>query len=279
MAPRSTSRDVQGLFSFPAGFESFCVIMSVPLKDAVGRAPVTGVKSWRECNATQFAILWSYSNATYWQKLQGTLLCAASVFSVSPWLIEFAVKLTTETQRTQRLHREEMQSASELPTQRGAHAEVVLVGSHRWLAVEVFVNVKSPPKILHDFYSQVGSSLQTHASGCGQTRKQAEARSYVSSIKAKGYEVSACDCICVRSPRPPNRFGIMFTRAGDAAKKRESRVFCLHHVSPNQTTDGRAQVETLLIAVKQIEKSPNVPATRQLLSIVESELIAGKAVS
>src|SRR6185369_1744589 len=116
-------------------------------------------------------------------------------------------------------------------------------------------------------------------SGCGQTRKQAEARSDVSAIEAKGYEVSACDRICVGSSRPPNRFGVMFTRAGDAAKERKSRIFCLHHVSTNQTADGRAQVETLLIAVKQIEESANVPATRQLLSIVESELIAGKAVS
>src|SRR5215217_4685463 len=57
MAPRSTSRGVQVLFSLAVGFESFCVIMSVPLKDAVGR----------------FAILWSYWNATYWQKLQGGL--------------------------------------------------------------------------------------------------------------------------------------------------------------------------------------------------------------
>jgi len=65
--------DVQVLFSLAVGFESFFVIMSVPLKDAVGRAPVTGVKSWQECNATQFAILWSYANATYWQKLQGAL--------------------------------------------------------------------------------------------------------------------------------------------------------------------------------------------------------------
>src|SRR4029079_12464245 len=71
MAPRSTSIDVQVLFSFPVGFESFCMIMSVPLKDAAGRAPVTGVRNWQECNATQVAILWSYSNATYWQKLQG----------------------------------------------------------------------------------------------------------------------------------------------------------------------------------------------------------------
>jgi len=43
----------------------------------------------------------------------------------------------------------------ELPAQRGAHAEVVLVGSYRWLAVEVFVHVKTPPKILHDFDPQI----------------------------------------------------------------------------------------------------------------------------
>jgi len=41
------------------------------------------------------------------KSLVGLLLCATSVFSVSLWLTEFAAKLTTETQRTQRLHREE----------------------------------------------------------------------------------------------------------------------------------------------------------------------------
>jgi len=34
------------------------------------------------------------------------LLCATSGFSVPLWLTNFAAKLTTETQRTQRLHRE-----------------------------------------------------------------------------------------------------------------------------------------------------------------------------
>src|ERR1044072_3321195 len=35
-----------------------------------------------------------------------TLLCATSTFSVSLWLTEPKLQLTTETQRTQRLHRE-----------------------------------------------------------------------------------------------------------------------------------------------------------------------------
>ncbi len=35
-----------------------------------------------------------------------TLLCATSVFSVSLWLMNSEQKQTTETQRTQRLHRE-----------------------------------------------------------------------------------------------------------------------------------------------------------------------------
>src|ERR1044071_6962768 len=34
------------------------------------------------------------------------LLCATSAFSVSPWLMVFLLRPTTETQRTQRLHRE-----------------------------------------------------------------------------------------------------------------------------------------------------------------------------
>jgi len=36
------------------------------------------------------------------------------VFSVSLWLTEFAAKLTTETQRTQRLHREEVRATAEV---------------------------------------------------------------------------------------------------------------------------------------------------------------------
>jgi len=34
-------------------------------------------------------------------------LCATSVFSVSLWFAWFSAKITTEAQRTQRLHREE----------------------------------------------------------------------------------------------------------------------------------------------------------------------------
>src|SRR6185436_7258414 len=37
---------------------------------------------------------------------EGHLLCATSVFSVSLWLVNSKQKHTTETQRTQRLHRE-----------------------------------------------------------------------------------------------------------------------------------------------------------------------------
>ena len=37
---------------------------------------------------------------------EGPLLCATSVFSVSLWLMNSKQKHTTETQRTQRLHRE-----------------------------------------------------------------------------------------------------------------------------------------------------------------------------
>src|ERR1043165_5898024 len=40
------------------------------------------------------------------KSLNGALLCAASVFSVSLWLMTSEQKHTTETQRTQRLHRE-----------------------------------------------------------------------------------------------------------------------------------------------------------------------------
>jgi len=46
------------------------------------------------------------NRVAYHESQQIALLCATSVFSVSLWLTEFAAKLTTETQRTQRLHRE-----------------------------------------------------------------------------------------------------------------------------------------------------------------------------
>jgi len=42
---------------------------------------------------------------------EGPLLCATSVFSVSRWLTNSKQKHTTETQRTQRLHREIMPSS------------------------------------------------------------------------------------------------------------------------------------------------------------------------
>lgn len=122
--------DVQGLFRLSVEFESFGMIMSVPLKDSFGRAPVTGVRNWQEvqrnANCNSMVVL----ECNVLAKVTGALLCA-----------------------------EEWRDELELPAQRGADAEVVLVGSHWWLAVEVFVHVKSPPKILHDFYAQVGSGL------------------------------------------------------------------------------------------------------------------------
>lgn len=41
---------------------------------------------------------------------------------------------------------------SKFPTQRCAHAEIVLVGAYGRSVVEVFVKMKTPPKILHQFY-------------------------------------------------------------------------------------------------------------------------------
>ena len=43
----------------------------------------------------------------------------------------------------------------EFPTQRRTEAEIVLVRSYRWLAVEVFINVKAPPKVFDDLDPQI----------------------------------------------------------------------------------------------------------------------------
>ena len=48
---------------------------------------------------------------------------------------------------------------SELPAEGSAHAKIVLIGSYRRLAVEVFIHVKTPPEVFHDLYPQIGSRL------------------------------------------------------------------------------------------------------------------------
>src|ERR1043165_1641565 len=58
------------------------------------------------------------------KSLNGALLCAASVFSVSLWLMNSEQKHTTETQRTQRLHRE----VSEPGLLRQSHLKTISAG-------------------------------------------------------------------------------------------------------------------------------------------------------
>ena len=45
--------------------------------------------------------------------------------------------------------------ALEFPTQRRAEAEVVLVRSYGWFAVEVFIHVETPVQVLDDFYLHI----------------------------------------------------------------------------------------------------------------------------
>src|SRR5215213_6519492 len=63
---------------------------------------------------------------------------------------------------------------SEFPTYGSAHSELVLVCSHRWLAIEVFVKVKTKPEVFNNLYSEIRSGLHSHTAWSGQTWEQAE---------------------------------------------------------------------------------------------------------
>src|ERR1041385_553863 len=58
------------------------------------------------------------------------LLCATSVFSVTLWLMNSEQKLTTESQRTQRLHREERDFCIALNTTASFSSRHTIVGQN-----------------------------------------------------------------------------------------------------------------------------------------------------
>src|ERR1044072_7922867 len=70
------------------------------------------------------------------QEVTKPLLCATSEFSVSLWLMNSEQKYTTETQRTQRLHREAVTSSS-----RGL-ATIIKIRSQSFLSLPNFYENK-----------------------------------------------------------------------------------------------------------------------------------------
>jgi len=98
---------------------------------------------WKVCNA--FAILLFGKEATYWQNLQGGRKRLDKKFDAG-WATESRPPLFEH-------------AFSELPTQRSTDAEIIFVGSNRRLAVKIFVNMETPPEVLHDLDPQVRSRL------------------------------------------------------------------------------------------------------------------------